>query len=160
MDSDSPDLGLRVWRYLHSVWPRATTTTEEWLEDAKSLEESGEKQSWWADRRSLGSLDTWRGRESSFMLLTHSLLVQAAQLYSSATPGSVPGSSPWWCWCCCVCTVLCRDGHWTPLCRQSSPHMETKHCSRYDPLPADISTHSRPSVSVHYTLQGNNVIWL
>lgn len=34
--------------------------TEEWLEEAKSLEESGEKQSWWAERRSLGSLDTWR----------------------------------------------------------------------------------------------------
>lgn len=36
--------------------------TEEWLEEAKSFEESDEKQSWWAERRSFGSLDTWMGR--------------------------------------------------------------------------------------------------
>lgn len=37
--------------------------TEEWLEDAKSLEESEEKQSWRAEERTLGSLDTWGEEE-------------------------------------------------------------------------------------------------
>lgn len=32
--------------------------TEDRLEDAKSLDESEEKQSWWAEERTLGSLDT------------------------------------------------------------------------------------------------------
>lgn len=34
-------------------------TTEEWLEEAKSLEESEEKQSWLAEDSSFVSLDTW-----------------------------------------------------------------------------------------------------
>lgn len=37
--------------------------TDEWLEEAKSLEESEEKQSWWAEWRILGSLDTWEEEE-------------------------------------------------------------------------------------------------
>lgn len=37
--------------------------TEEWLDDTNSLEESEEKQSWWAEERTLGSLDTWEQEE-------------------------------------------------------------------------------------------------
>lgn len=47
-------------RYLHSSLLREATTTEEWLQEAKSLEESEEKQRRRAERSSLGSLDTWR----------------------------------------------------------------------------------------------------
>ena len=56
----SPDLGLRVCTYLASDWLRAKTRTDDWLKDAKSLEESAEKHSWLAQRRTLGSL-TWTG---------------------------------------------------------------------------------------------------
>lgn len=58
--SHSPDFGFKVCTYLHSSLLREVTTTEELLEEAKSLEESEEKQRRLAERSSLGSLDTWR----------------------------------------------------------------------------------------------------
>ena len=55
----SPDLGLRVCTYLASDLLRAKTRTDDWLKEAKSLEESAEKHSWLAQRRTFGSL-TWK----------------------------------------------------------------------------------------------------
>lgn len=54
----SPGLGRSVRRCLHSGWPRATTTTEEPLEEEKSLEESEEKHKRVAPHSSLGILGT------------------------------------------------------------------------------------------------------
>lgn len=52
--------------------------TDECLEEAKSLVESEEKQSWWPKQRSLGSLDTWREEDEgegrmSFILVPFNL---------------------------------------------------------------------------------------
>ena len=47
---------------MHSSWPRATTTTEEPLEEAKSWEESEEKHKQVAPSSSFGILDTCRRR--------------------------------------------------------------------------------------------------
>ena len=80
--TNSPDLGLRVERYLHSDWLRATTTTEEWPEAAKSLEESGEKQSRCTEQRLLGNLDTWKETDqsdASFLWTQRSLLKSESQ---------------------------------------------------------------------------------
>lgn len=65
--------------------------TEEWLVEAKSLEESEEKQSWWAERKSLGSLDTFEGvrgrkqRGVSFIRILITYIHQSATLKSSNT---------------------------------------------------------------------------
>lgn len=56
----SPRLGLSVCTYLHSSWLRATTTTEEPPEEAKSLDESEEKHKRVAPHSSFGILDTYR----------------------------------------------------------------------------------------------------
>ena len=52
------EAGLRVCTYLHSSWPRDTTTTAALPQAANSLDESEEKHSWLAERRALGSLVT------------------------------------------------------------------------------------------------------
>lgn len=69
-----PVLGLRVWKDLHSEWPRSTTTTDDWLVEAKSLEESEEKQSCTAECSAFGKLDTWReegGRRGRMSFVTN-----------------------------------------------------------------------------------------
>lgn len=75
---------------MHSSWSRVTTTTEEWLEEANSLDESEEKQSWWAERSSFGSLDTWQegeegDREGELHQGPHHLHTQLVSLKSSNT---------------------------------------------------------------------------
>lgn len=63
--------------------------TEEWLQEAKSLEESEEKQSWWTERKSLGSLDTWREEEEGEVSFIMVLITYIHTLKSSNTPNLI-----------------------------------------------------------------------